>query len=85
MDWSDDSPNGKEQVSKYDPELMQKIEALEATCDNIGLNRIQKRLLAGELVHNISKYEIIVSWVKTLKGFELSTEDLDERLQLLIG
>lgn len=85
VDWSDDSPNGKEQVSKYDPELIPKVEALEATCDVVGLNRIQKRLLAGELVHNISKYEIIVSWVKTLKGFKLSTEDLDERLQLLIG
>ncbi len=42
-------------------------------------------MLSGELMHHSDKYEIIVSWVKTLKGLQMTTEDLDERLQLLVG
>lgn len=81
VDWSDDK-SGKRM---FDAELMNKMEALEMTCDVVGLNRCQKRMLSGELMHHADKYEIIVSWVKTLKGIQLTTEDLDERLQLLVG
>jgi len=81
VDWSDDD-NGKKRL---DPELMNKMEVLEMTCDVVGLNRCQKRMLSGELMHHSDKYEIIVSWVKTLKGLQMTTEDLDERLQLLVG
>lgn len=81
VDWSDDDSGKK----MFDPELMNKMEALEMTCDVVGLNRCQKRMLSGELMHHSDKYEIIVSWVKTLKGLQMTTEDLDERLQLLVG
>lgn len=84
VDWSDASTDDN-QSNSMDPGLMQKINLLEDVCDNIGISRCQKRMLSGELLHHADKFNIIISWIKTLKGIEMTTENLSERLQMLVS
>lgn len=84
VDWNECSTSDKT-TNTADSELLQKVRSLEDVCDNIGMSRCQKRMLSGELLQHIDKYDIIISWIKTLKGIEMTTEKLDERLQLLVS